>query len=64
MTAAQALEHKWLFEELEEPSPMDIIENSQPNNNEMEKNMFRECMGFVIDTVRESAEEMDRMKEN
>jgi len=59
MTAGLALEHKWMT--FEENMAVEVAENNnpyqQPQFNENEKEIVRECIGLAIDRVRETAEE-------
>jgi len=58
MTAAQALEHKWMI--FEDNTCIDMVENTaypQLIINQNDKEIVRECIGLAIDRVRETAEE-------
>jgi len=65
MTAAQALEDKWMI--FEENVPTDVVEQNssayQIQLNDNEKEIVRECLGLAIDRARETSEEkMEREK--
>jgi len=60
MTAAQALEHKWMIIEepsLDESSHSQNDNSNQPRLNNMEIDILRESINLAIDRVRETAEE-------